>query len=237
MKNVKYQCVLSHIRKQEKKIFRGVVAPNVCDDIETVCRAVSKKCGLEPELVKFVGEGIFRYCRDAISKGHRVDFGAWMACMPTIRGSFDTIDSPYDPQAQEICAKVFFKQAFDGVFDGVTIENTIEGCRPKIQRVLDTELKKDGYIKCGANVMVYISGLDLKIDPEMEDEKCVIVNHETEETYEGVIQSSTQTTLNVLFPSIANTGTCEIEVMTRGGKGDNYALKRTGRKVVSVSGC
>ena len=232
---LQYKTVLTPFQVGGKAIYRAVPMTNGTVDLKSLASKIKERTGLDESVVKYVCELIVKEIVANVKNGKRVNIANLLGAVASIKGAFPTADAPFDAAVNKVVANVYAKDELNSAFEGIECENVTQGNHVVIRRVLDTVLKENGKIMTGTNVTVYVSGLNLAIDPAQEDEGCWLENA-TDGTIvaTGEVTGSTSTTLDAKFATVPAPGVYNFVVASRGGLGPEFGVSIARRSVEVV---
>ena len=234
MATLQYKTVLANLNPGEKARYRAVVMTNGSVGLANLATSIHQKTGLETTVVKYICELFLKEIAKRLENGTRVEIEDLFSGYLSINGLFDAQNSPWDKSKHRVVPHFSAKGSMRKVFEGVEATNVTQGNHVTIRRVLDTVLKVNGKIMSGENVTVYISGLNLAVDPAQEDEGCWLEKDDGTIVARSEVTGSTQTTLDCRFATVPAPGVYNIVVASRGGLGPEFGVSIARRSVEVV---
>ena len=232
---LQFKTVLTPFEVGGKAVYRAVPCTNGAVGLKQLAANIKARTGLDESVVKYVCELIVKQIVASVKDGKRVNIENLLGAVASIKGAFPTADAPFDPAVNKVVANIYAKDELNSAFEGIECENVTQGNHVVIRRVLDTVLKQNGKIMAGENVTVYVSGLNLAVDPTQTDEGCWLENA-TDGTIVATaeVTGSTATTLDAKFATVPEPGVYNLVVASRGGLGTDYGVSIARRSVEIV---
>lgn len=233
MGKIAYKTALCNLQSGEKPCYRAVAQTTGSINLQSLAKQAARKTGLDPDLVRYSAELFLAQVAKDILAGRRVEIEDLFSGALSVAGTFDSENEAWDPAKHRLVPHFNAKGEMRGALGEAVAENMTEGNHTSIKRVLDTTLKTNGVIASGENILVYVSGLYLLVNPEAEDEGCWLENEKGEVVARASIVSSTQTTLDARFAQTPEPGRYKLAVASRGGLSSEFGVS-IARKNIEV---
>lgn len=190
--------------------------------------ALSSETKVSVEQIRYLEAVRRRIIEEALRNGKRV-FVNGIAVVSGLRGSFSSVDGPFDPKRHKLAVTSYTYGDFQDCLKDVVPENTVKGGTPSLSRI--NEQGQDDEVIVGEEELT-ITGRDLAPEVSAADEGVFLVSLKTGER----VATAEVTTSNLVavicrFAELPSAGRYRLVVATRCGLGGEYRVVEAGREV------
>ena len=195
--------------------------------------ALAAASGAKVEFVRYLEELRRGIIEKALRDGKKV-FVNGIAVMSGLRGSFSSVDGPFNPQKHKLAVTSYTYGDFQDCLKGVVPENAVKGGTPTLSRI--NENGQDDEVIVGGEELT-ITGRDLAPAADAADEGVFLVSLKTgERVAKATVTSSNLVEVVCQFAELPPAGRYRLVVATRCGLGGEYRVVEAGREVEVVVG-
>ena len=227
--SIKYSTYLSNLKKGDKPCYVARVKHNGTVAQNAFLKAISERSGESVERVRFGWDLAMNELKAQLKNGNRVELEQLAAGL-AVHGTFDSANAAWDPAKNRLAPFVNVKGDLKAALARLSAENVTEGAVVTIKSVLDTVRKENGVI---ATVNVYLSGVNVKIDPTKEDEGAWLEDMDGTIVQRGTVTRSDMTTADVTFAALPPSGKYRFVLAGRNGADSAFGVSM-GKKIVEV---
>ena len=164
----------------------------------------------------------------ALKDGKKV-FVNGIAVVSGLRGSFSSVDGPFDPKKHKLAVTSYTYGDFQDCLKGTVPENTVKGGTPTLSRI--NESGQDDEVIVGDEELT-ITGRDLAPEASAADEGVFLVSLKTgERVATAELKSSNLVEVVCRFAELPSAGRYRLVVATRCGLGGEYRVVEAGREI------
>ena len=190
--------------------------------------ALAKESGAKIEFVRYLEQLRRGIIEKALKDGKKV-FVNGIAVMSGLRGSFSSVDGPFDPSKHKLAVTSYTYGDFQDCLKGLVPENTVKGGNPTLSRI--NEQGQDDEVIVGEGELT-ITGRDLAPESSAADEGVFLVSLKTgERVATAMVTSSNLVEVVCRFEELPSAGRYRLVVATRCGLGGEYRVVEAGREV------
>ena len=195
--------------------------------------AIAKESGAKIEFVRYLEQLRRGIIEKALKDGKKV-FVNGIAVMSGLRGSFSSVDGPFDPSKHKLAVTSYTYGDFQDCLKGLVPENTVKGGNPTLSRI--NEAGQDDEVIVGEDELT-ITGRDLAPKASAADEGVFLVSLKTgERVATAEVESSNLVEVVCRFEELPSVGRYRLVVATRCGLGGEYRVVEASREVEVVAG-
>ena len=195
--------------------------------------ALAAASGAKVEFIRYLEELRRGIIENALKDGKRV-FVKGIAVVSGLRGSFLSVDGPFDPKKHKLAVTSYTYGDFQDCLKGLVPENTVKGGNPTLSRI--NEQGQDDEVIVGEDELT-ITGRDLAPEASAADEGVFLVSLKTGERIAmAEVTSSNLVEVVCRFDELPSAGRYRLVVATRCGLGGEYRVVEAGREVEVVAG-
>ena len=190
--------------------------------------ALAAASGAKVEFIRYLEELRRGIIENALMDGKRV-FVKGIAVVSGLRGSFSSVDGPFDPKKHKLAVTSYTYGDFQDCLKGACPENTVKGGTPTLSRI--NEQGQDDEVIVGEEELT-ITGRDLAPEVSAADEGVFLVSPKTgERVATAEVMSSNLVEIVCRFAELPPVGRYRLVVATRCGMGAEYRVVEAGREV------
>lgn len=189
--------------------------------------ALSSESKVSVEQIRYLEAVRRRIIENALRNGKRV-FVNGIAVVSGLRGSFSSVDSPFDPQKHKLAVTSYTYGDFQDCLKGTVPENTVKGGTPTLSRI--NESGQEDEVIVGEEDLT-ITGRDLAPEASAADEGVFLVSPKTGERVAAAVSASSLVEVVCRFAELPSAGRYRLVVATRCGLGGEYRVVEAGREV------
>ena len=157
-----------------------------------------------------------------------------IAVVSGLRGSFSSVDGPFDPQKHKLAVTSYTYGDFQDCLKGVHPENTVKGGTPTLSRI--NEQGQDDEVIVGEEELT-ITGRDLAPEASAADEGVFLASLKTgERVATATVSASSLVEVVCRFADLPSAGRYRLVVATRCGLGGEYRVVEASREVEVIAG-
>ena len=195
---------------------------------EELQEALATASGAKVEFVRYLEELRRGIIEKALKDGKKV-FIKGIAVVSGLRGSFMSVDGPFDPKKHKLAVTSYTYGDFQDCLKGTVPENTVKGGTPTLSRI--NEAGQDDEVIVGEEELT-ITGRDLAPEASAADEGVFLVSLKTgERVATAELKSSNLVEVVCRFANLPSAGRYRLVVATRCGLGGEYRFVEAGREV------
>ena len=190
--------------------------------------ALASESKVSVEQIRYLEAVRRRIIEEALRNGKKV-FVNGIAVVSGLRGSFSSVDGPFDPKKHKLAVTSYTYGDFQDCLKGTVPENTVKGGTPTLSRI--NEQGQDDEVIVGEGELT-ITGRDLAPESSAADEGVFLVSLKTgERVATAEISSSNLVEVVCRFADLPSAGRYRLVVATRCGLGGEYRVVEAGREV------
>ena len=190
--------------------------------------ALAAASGAKVEFIRYLEELRRGIIENALMDGKRV-FVKGIAVVSGLRGSFSSVDGPFDPKKHKLAVTSYTYGDFQDCLKEARPENTVKGGTPTLSRI--NEQGQDDEVIVGEEELT-ITGRDLAPEVSAADEGVFLVSPKTgERVATAEVMSSNLVEIVCRFAELPPAGRYRLVVATRCGMGAEYRVVEAGREV------
>ena len=195
---------------------------------EELQEALATASGAKVEFIRYLEELRRGIIEKALKDGKKV-FVNGIAVVSGLRGSFMSVDGPFDPKKHKLAVTSYTYGDFQDCLKGTVPENTVRGGTPTLSRI--NEAGQDDEMIVGEEELT-ITGRDLAPEASAADEGVFLVSLMTgERVATAELKSSSLVEVVCRFADLPSAGRYRLVVATRCGLGGEYRVVEAGREV------
>ena len=195
--------------------------------------ALATASGAKVEFIRYLEELRRGIIEKALKDGKKV-FVNGIAVVSGLRGSFMSVDGPFDPKKHKLAVTSYTYGDFQDCLKGTVPENTVRGGTPTLSRI--NEAGQDDEVIVGEEELT-ITGRDLAPEASAADEGVFLASLKTgERVATAKLTSSNLVEVVCRFVNLPSAGRYRLVVATRCGLGGEYRVVEAGREVEVVAG-
>ena len=230
--SIKYSTYLSNLKKGDRPCYVARVRHNGTVAQNAFLKAVAEKSGESVERVRFGWDLAMNELRNQLKNGNRVELEQIAAGL-AVQGAFDSANASWDPAKNRLAPFVNAKGDLKAALAGLVAENVTEGASVMIKSILDTVRKENGVI---ASPNVYLSGVNVRIDPAKEDEGAWLEDADGTIVQRGTVTRSDMTTADVTFAALPPSGKYRFVLAGRNGADSAFGVSMAKKSVEVING-
>ena len=190
--------------------------------------ALATASGAKVEFIRYLEELRRGIIEKALKDGKKV-FVNGIAVVSGLRGSFMSVDGPFDPKKHKLAVTSYTYGDFQDCLKGTVPENTVKGGTPTLSRI--NEAGQDDEVIVGEEELT-ITGRDLASEASAADEGVFLVSLKTgERVATAEVSASSLVEVVCRFAELPSAGRYRLVVATRCGLGSEYRVVEAGREV------
>ena len=224
--------------------FRTLKCPRIMPEhsSEWVGRVITKGTASPEEVAAVVAEQTRQTVSDVIytttktgeavrtllRSGRNVSLD-WVAFQIVLTGSFDNVDSNFDPKNNSLAVRASSRRFIKDCLDGIVPRNVTNGLRSVIQSIVDSAAQAEGVI---TTTTVYVAGLNILVD-DNPDEGVWLVADDGTVAATPTITANNASSMDLSFGELPPDGDYTLVVKARSGASTDYA-PAVARRCVAV---
>lgn len=220
------RCAGPHIG--EIPLWQGLISVRGTASLEEVAAIVAESTRQTVSDVVYTitktGEAVYRLLRS----GKNVNLD-WVAFLIALDGSFDRLDSAFDPSRNSLVARAHSRPFLRDCLKDIVPINVTSGLKATIQSVIDKAAKVEGVI---STLQAYVAGLNILVG-DAPDEGVWLLAKNGSAVCTPRIVANTATTLDLEFSELPEDGEYTLMVKARSGASTDYA-PATARRNITV---
>ena len=233
MAKLSYTTSLSTFKKGgNSPCYTAHVKHNGTVKSEDFVKLLAERSGENKERVRYIWELAQAEIIRQLSEGNRLELES-IAAGIAVSGSFDSANAAWDREKNKLSPFINAKGELKAALANLETVNITQGAKPVILSVLDTVHKTDGLIVGGTEVDILISGKDLAVNEEAEDEGVWLEDSKGVIVATATVTMSDKSIINCHLPNVPGDGEYKLVVATRGGLGESYGVA-IAKKTVKV---
>ncbi len=190
--------------------------------------ALATASGAKVEFIRYLEELRRGIIENALKDGKKV-FVKGIAVVSGLRGSFSSVDGPFDPKKHKLAVTSYTYGDFHDCLKGACPENTVKGGTPTLSRI--NEAGQDDEVIVGEDELT-ITGRDLAPEASAADEGVFLVSPKTgERVATAEVSASSHVEVVCRFAELPSAGHYRLVVATRCGLGGDYRIVEASREV------
>ena len=154
----------------------------------------------------------------------------WVAFVISLTGSFDRVDSGFDPDRNSLVVRAHARQFLRDCLADIIPRNVTNGLVAAVQSVIDSTASAEGIIRTSA---VYVAGYNILVG-DAPDEGVWLVAKDGTIAATPAIVANNAATMNLEFAELPEDGTYTLLVKARSGASLDFA-PATAKRVVTVN--
>ena len=166
------------------------------------------------------------YVLRELGKGNALAFGG-LTLSPTILGSFDSLNAPFDPDQHELVVSGRVFGEIRAAARGLEPVNAHAPLKAVLYGVMDAATKEIDLVTDGT---CYLQGRGLEVDASRLDEGVWVLD-DAGRSWQAKINASDSQTVDCVFETLPPDGTYTLRLVTRGGGRADFAPVTLERKV------
>lgn len=230
--NTLLYALTAHLGRSPKSVGVGrysaqMKSTGVFGDAE-LQEALAEASGAKVEFIRYLEELRRGIIENALRDGKRV-FVKGIAVVSGLRGSFSSVDGPFDPKKHKLAVTSYTYGDFQDCLKGTVPENTVKGGTPTLSRI--NEAGQDDEVIVGEDELT-ITGRDLSPEVSAADEGVFLVSLKTgERVATAEVSSSSLVEVVCRFAELPSAGRYRLVVATRCALGGEYRVVEAGREI------
>ena len=190
--------------------------------------ALASESKVSVEQIRYLEAVRRRIIENALKDGKKV-FVNGIAVVSGLRGSFSSVDCPFDPKKHKLAVTSYTYGDFQDCLKGAVPENTVKGGAPTLSRI--NEAGQDDEVIVGEEELT-ITGRDLAPEASAADEGVFLVSLKTgERVVAAELKSSNLVEVVCRFAELPSAGRYRLVVATRCALGGEYRVVEASREV------
>ena len=224
MAKLSYTTTLSTFKKGDNSpCYKAHVKHNGTVSSEDFVKLLAERSGENKERVRYIWELAQAEIIRQLSEGNRLELES-IAAGIAVSGSFDSANAAWDREKNKLSPFINAKGEFKAALANLETVNVTQGAKPVILSVLDTIHQTDGLIVGGDEVDLLISGKDLAVNEEAEDEGVWLEDSKGVIVATATVTMSDKSIINCHLPNVPGDGEYKLVVATRGGLGEEFGV-------------
>ena len=233
MAKLSYTTTLSAFKKGDNSpCYTAHVRHNGTVSTDDFIKALTERSGENKERVRYIWELAQAEISRQLAEGNRLELES-IAAGIAVTGSFDSANAAWDRDKNKLSPFINAKGELKNALANLETVNVTQGAKPVILSVLDSILQTDGVITGGDDNMILISGKDLSINPDAQDEGVWLEDAKGVIVATATIDASDKSIINCHISAMPESGEYKLVVATRGGMGEEYGVALA-KKMVKV---
>lgn len=230
--NTLLYALTAHLGRSPKSVGVGrysaqMKSTGVFGDAE-LQEALASESKVSVEQIRYLEAVRRRIIENALRNGKKV-FVNGIAVVSGLRGSFSSVDGPFDPKKHKLAVTSYTYGDFQDCLKGTVPENTVKGGTPSLSRI--NEAGQDDEVIVGEEDLT-ITGRDLAPEASAADEGVFLVSLKTgERVATAEVSESSHVEVVCRFAELPSAGRYRLVVATRCGLGGEYRVVEASREV------
>ena len=224
MAKLSYTTVLSQFKKGDNApCYSARVKHNGTVSTDDFVKALAERSGENKERVRYIWDLAQAEITRQLAAGNRLELESLSAGI-TVTGSFDSANAAWDREKNKLSPFINAKGELKNALADIETVNITEGAKPVILSVLDTIHQTDGLIVGGEECDVLISGKELAVNPDAEDEGVWLEDSKGVIVATATVSMSDKSIINCHLTTMPTDGEYKLVVATRGGLGEEFGV-------------
>ena len=206
----------------------GQVVSNGSATAERVAAIVAEQTRQMPSDVLYTNVKTGEAVRSLLRDGNNVNLD-WVAFTISLTGAFGTVDDGFTLGRNALMVRAHCRPVLRDCLLGITPRNVTGGLRATVQSVVDGAAQAEGVITVST---VYVSGVNILVDPANEDEGCWLVAKDGTVAATPAIVANDAATMDLSFAALPPDGEYTLVIKARSGASTDFAPAVARRNVI-----